>query len=133
MVRSSASATRINARVGRDGFMLGSQAINEKGSLTADIVLEGGGVKGTALVGAVAALEEAGYRFNRVAGTSAGSLVAAMVAAGIPAAQLHERMLALDFTRFRDPMPLKRLHLSGLGVALGELREGGVYRGDAMR
>ena len=33
-------------------------------------VFEGGGVKGTALVGALAAIEEAGLQFRAVAGTS---------------------------------------------------------------
>lgn len=33
-----------------------------------DLVLEGGGVKGIALVGALEVLEERGYRFNRVVG-----------------------------------------------------------------
>ncbi len=46
----------------------------------ADLVLEGGGVKGIAHVGALGALEEAGYRFHRVAGTSAGSIAAAFAA-----------------------------------------------------
>jgi NTE family protein len=101
--------------------------------LTADLVLEGGGVKGTALAGAVAAFEEAGYRFSRVAGTSAGALVAAMIAAGIPTAQMHERMLALDYAQFRDPTWLGKLHLSGLGVALSEIFSEGMYRGDALR
>ena len=36
-----------------------------------DLVLEGGGVKGIGLVGAISVLEEYGYRFQRVAGTSA--------------------------------------------------------------
>lgn len=100
--------------------------------MVADLVLEGGGVKGNALVGAVAAFEEAGYRFHRIAGTSAGALVASMVAAGIPAARMQEHMLALDYTRFRDPTPLERLHLSGVGVALAELFDEGLYRGDAL-
>jgi NTE family protein len=46
----------------------------------ADLVLEGGGVKGLALVGAVTGLVDAGYSFPRVAGTSAGALVGAVVA-----------------------------------------------------
>ena len=41
----------------------------------ADLVLEGGGVKGIALVGAISVLEERGYQFRRVAGTSAGTIV----------------------------------------------------------
>lgn len=48
--------------------------------LRADLVLEGGGVKGIGLLGAILALAEAGYRFQRVAGTSAGAIVGAFVA-----------------------------------------------------
>jgi len=48
---------------------------------TADLVLEGGGVKGIALVGAAAALSEHGYRFARIAGSSAGALVGSVMAA----------------------------------------------------
>ena len=40
-----------------------------------DLVLEGGGVKGIALVGAIGPLVAAGYRFPRIAGTSAGAIV----------------------------------------------------------
>ena len=47
----------------------------------ADLVLEGGGVKGIALVGAISVLEERGYQFRRVAGTSAGAIVGALEAA----------------------------------------------------
>ena len=46
----------------------------------ADLVLSGGGVKGIGLVGAVVALMDAGYRVQRVSGTSAGSIVGAVVA-----------------------------------------------------
>jgi hypothetical protein len=51
----------------------------------ADLVLSGGGVKGVGLVGAVAALMDAGYRIQIVSGTSAGSIVGAVVAAGFKA------------------------------------------------
>lgn len=47
-----------------------------------DLVLEGGGVKGVALVGAVNWLREHGYpEVQRVAGTSAGAIAAALIAA----------------------------------------------------
>ena len=49
--------------------------------LVADLALEGGGVKGIGIVGAVSVLAEAGYRFARVAGTSAGAIAAALIAA----------------------------------------------------
>ena len=99
----------------------------------ADLVLEGGGVKGSALVGAVAAFEAAGYRFNRVAGTSAGAIVASMVSSGIPSDVIHQHILAFDYARFRDRTPLEHAHLSGLGAALSELVDGGLYMGDALR
>ena len=59
---------------------------------TADLVLEGGGVKGTGLVGAITALteNEDSYQFHRIAGTSAGAIVASFLAAGInPVALKH--------------------------------------------
>jgi NTE family protein len=46
-----------------------------------DLVLEGGGVKGLGLVGAALTLSEVGYAFNRVAGASAGAIVATLLAA----------------------------------------------------
>ncbi len=47
-----------------------------------DGVFEGGGVRGIAHVGAICALAEKGYEWERVAGTSAGSIIAALLAAG---------------------------------------------------
>jgi NTE family protein len=46
-----------------------------------DLVLEGGGVKGIGLVGAILAFDESGYEVRRVAGASAGAVVASIVAA----------------------------------------------------
>lgn len=43
-----------------------------------DLVCEGGGVRGIALVGAVSVLEERGYHFHNIAGTSAGAIVATL-------------------------------------------------------
>src|SRR6185312_6685049 len=48
---------------------------------TADLVCEGGGIRGIGLVGAVHTLAAAGYQFPRVAGSSAGAVVAALIAA----------------------------------------------------
>ena len=47
-------------------------------------VFEGGGVRGIAHVGAACVLEAAGYRFEALAGSSAGAIVAALLAAGYP-------------------------------------------------
>ena len=54
--------------------------------MLAGLVLEGGGVKGIALVGAISVLEERDYQFRRVAGTSVGAVVGSLVAALAPAA-----------------------------------------------
>ncbi len=50
--------------------------------LPADLVLEGGGVKGVAPVGAAVELMRR-YRFERVAGSSAGAVLAAFLATGL--------------------------------------------------
>jgi NTE family protein len=93
-----------------------------------DLVLEGGGVKGIGLAGAVAALESAGYQLNgsgRVAGTSAGAIVGALLAAGASAAQLEDTMRELDYRRFRDA------GLFGpLSSAVSLITHLGLYRGD---
>lgn len=99
--------------------------------MDADLVLEGGGVKGIALVGAVSVLEERGYRFHRVAGTSAGAIVGALVAAGVPSVELRAIMEELDYRRFRDGSWLTRLGPPGQLVAL--LTSSGIYRGEELR
>lgn len=47
-----------------------------------DIVFEGGGAKGSAFVGALTALKEAGHTTRRLVGTSAGAITAALSAVG---------------------------------------------------
>jgi NTE family protein len=100
---------------------------------SADLVLSGGGVKGIGLVGAVVALMEAGYRPQRVSGTSAGSIVGAVVAAASMGDQLgpedvKELALQLDYHKFTDPGPVERLPLFGPSLAV--LRGTGIYKGD---
>ena len=95
----------------------------------ADLVLSGGGVKGIGLVGAVVALMDAGYRAQRVSGTSAGSIVGAVVAAASMGDQLtpeevKELALQLDYHKFTDPGPLERLPV--LGPPLAVLRGNGI-------
>ena len=55
-----------------------------------DGVFSGGGIKGFAYVGAIQILEERGIQFKRVAGTSAGAILAAFIAAGFNAQELEE-------------------------------------------
>jgi NTE family protein len=98
---------------------------------TADLVLEGGGVKGIGLVGTLAALAEDGYTFNRVSGTSAGAVIGALVAAGLAGEKLRSTAMSLDYRKFRDPAPLEQIPV--VGPALASLRGDGLFRGDYAR
>ncbi len=99
--------------------------------MNADLVLEGGGVKGIGLVGAYATLQEAGYSFPRIAGTSAGAIVGALIAADIPPDELQRVMREIDYGRFEDEGFLDHLGLVGKGASL--LFEKGIYEGTYLR
>lgn len=101
------------------------------GGKTCDIVLEGGGVKGIALVGALEELEQAGYKRCRVAGTSAGAIVGSLVAAGMPIHNMADVMQNLDYKRFRDSGPID--HLGWPGKAASLIFEKGIYEGEYLR
>lgn len=63
------------------------------------VALSGGGAKGFAHVGALKALEENGIRPDAVAGVSAGAIVAALYAAGVP---LDKMMKLFTDAKFRN-------------------------------
>ncbi|WP_227997829.1 patatin-like phospholipase family protein [Nocardia australiensis] len=100
-----------------------------------DLVLEGGGVKGIALLGAVLVLSEAGYRFPRIAGTSAGAIVAALVAAyqkdGRDLHDLVDVMHRLDYKRFDDGSILQRT-LGRVGDGAEVLLHNGAHTGNYL-
>lgn len=58
-------------------------------------IFQGGGAKGYAHVGALKAAEDRGIRFIRIAGTSAGAIIAALAAAGYTADELLDPSHAL--------------------------------------
>lgn len=68
-----------------------------------DGVFSGGGIKGFSLVGAYEVLEERGYRFKRLAGTSAGAIVAGLIAADYTGRELKELICETDLADFLDP------------------------------
>ncbi|QOS98084.1 patatin-like phospholipase family protein [Brevibacterium sp. JNUCC-42] len=65
-----------------------------------DAVFEGGGMKGIALIGAITAMEQNGYQWESVAGTSAGSIVAALLAAGYRHQELRGIFETLNYLQF---------------------------------
>lgn len=71
-----------------------------------DIVMEGGGTLGLGLLGYLYVLEEMGFRFLQIAGTSAGSIAALLLAAGpIEEARtpwILDKMANQDFSAFLD-------------------------------
>lgn len=109
----------------------------------ADLVLEGGGVKGIGLVGALSVLRERAdpYDLHRVAGTSAGAIVASLLAAGYSIPELQQIMTELDFSQFEDGsglpgagllrrIPFRPLHR--FDQACGLLFHEGIFKGEFL-
>ena len=95
-----------------------------------DLVFEGGGLKGIALVGAYSVLEERGYRPQNVAGTSAGAIVAALLAAGYTAAELRQTIMECDFNSLKDRAGEDWLPIFPRIVSI--LKDRGIYEGKAF-
>lgn len=98
--------------------------------LRADAVFEGGGVKGVGLVGALCSLEKKGYVWQRVAGTSAGSIVAALLAVGYNAKELKKIMFDADFNEFINERGIQSVPLVGKTLSL--MVYNGLYNGDKI-
>ncbi|EMA6343158.1 patatin-like phospholipase family protein [Bacillus cytotoxicus] len=82
-----------------------------------DGVFEGGGVRGIAHVGAICALNERGYYFERVAGTSAGAIIAALLAAGYSCTELKDIISTLDYYQFTKKTLLDKIPIIGKGLS----------------
>ncbi|MDQ0196076.1 patatin-like phospholipase family protein [Paenibacillus wynnii] len=93
-------------------------------------VFEGGGVKGISLAGAVQAAEHAGVSFQRVAGTSSGSIVSAMLAAGYTGKEMSDIIRGTSFTSFLKRAPLYNTPI--VGPALRVMLKKGLYSGEAL-
>lgn len=95
--------------------------------MKADAVFEGGGVRGIAFAGAVSCLEEHGYEWERLAGTSAGAIIAALLAAGYHGLEIYEILTQLDYTKFLDKTALQAIPLAG--PLLGLIVQKAIHRG----
>jgi NTE family protein len=94
-----------------------------------NLVFEGGGVKGIAYVGALEVLEREGILQNvkRVAGTSAGAMMAVLVGLRYTVDEVKEILWDLNFKKFMD---------SSFGIVRDTkrlLEEYGWYKGDYFR
>ena len=94
-----------------------------------NLVFEGGGVKGIAYVGAMEVLDKEGILNNieRVAGTSAGAMVAVLVGLKYSAEEVKDVLWHLDFKNFMDKSSCF------LGDTKRLLKEYGWYKGDFFR
>lgn len=88
-----------------------------------NLVFQGGGVKGLAYVGAIQELDSQGIldRVERVAGTSAGSIVSTLVSLRYPVATILDTMKKTDMSSFKDR-----------GSLFGILKYFGLHPGDAF-
>jgi len=75
------------------------------------LVLSGGGARGAAHVGVIKRFEEAGVRVDLIVGTSFGSLVGGLYAAGYSIADLELLFRKIDWDRLFDESPDRR-HLN---------------------
>ncbi len=89
-----------------------------------NLVFEGGGVKGLAYGGSLEVLHSQKVlpRIERVAGTSAGSIAAALVALGYTPAEIKSLLFSVDFEKFKQG--------GGLGSVIRLIRRFGWYKGD---
>jgi NTE family protein len=96
---------------------------------TADGVFSGGGIKGLAFAGALAAAENAGYGdWHELAGTSAGAITAMALAVGYDATSLQESLDGFQFERLADYG--SPIHL--LGTIRDLLFHESIVRGDEL-
>ncbi len=93
----------------------------------ANAVFEGGGVKGIGITGALTVASRY-FDWMYVAGTSAGAIVASLVAAGYTADEIKDLVFNIDYRRFEDADILGQIPLIG---PFYQLRfKLGLYKGD---
>ncbi|MBM6617320.1 patatin-like phospholipase family protein [Bacillus suaedaesalsae] len=95
-----------------------------------DCVFSGGGIKGFALIGAIQALEKNGLTPVRLAGTSAGAIIAAFVAAGYSGKELEQIMDESNLIDFLDAR--KSIFPISIMKWLSLYRRLGLYRGKVL-
>ena len=98
--------------------------------MKSDAVFECGCVRAIAFAGAVCCFEEHGYKWQRIAGTSAGSIVAALLAVGYTGRELKEIIEGLDYLKFMDKGSLQSVPL--VGSLLGLLIHKGLNCGNYL-
>lgn len=104
-----------------------SDIVDEEGRQYVDLVMEGGGVLGIALLGYTYALEEVGIRFLSIGGTSAGSIGALLLAAvdtkeHPKSLKITEALANQDISEFVDGPRRARRFIFGALKKAGRIR-----------
>ena len=81
--------------------------------MKANLVCKGGGVKGIALVGAISYLENNGYEWDKLAGSSVGAIVSSLLAVGYTSNEIKDLLYNIDYTCFRDKNKLHSIPIIG--------------------
>lgn len=85
------------------------------------LCLGGGGARGFAHIGALKALDEQGFKFDMIAGTSVGSLVGGLYAAGLSAAEIEQLGESINLKEIKsgltptDPLKIGAVVRSAVG------------------
>jgi NTE family protein len=98
--------------------------------LKADAVFEGGGARGIAFVGAIQAMEEEKVEWQRIAGTSAGAVIAALLASGYKSYEIRKHLSELDFSKLRGRTIMNRIPVFGSLLEL--MFNLGIYKNDYL-
>ncbi|WHZ00751.1 patatin-like phospholipase family protein [Neobacillus sp. YX16] len=98
--------------------------------MKADAVFEGGGARGIAFVGAIQAMEEEKVEWQRIAGTSAGAVIAALLASGYKSYEIRKHLKELDFSKLRGRTILNRIPIFGSLLEL--MINLGIYKNDYL-
>lgn len=91
-------------------------------------MFEGGGVRGIGHVGAACVFEQKGYEFINLAGSSAGAIVASLLAAGYKCDEIRREMNVVNYMKFKQESLLDRLGTVGKMVSI--LYHYGIYSAD---
>ncbi|MBP1933625.1 patatin-like phospholipase family protein [Ammoniphilus resinae] len=81
-------------------------------------IFEGGGIRGLAFLGAIEQMEAFGYEWGQLAGTSAGSIMATLLAAGYKGKEITERLLQFPFNQIEKKTGIGKFPLFGPWLCL---------------
>lgn len=98
--------------------------------MKADAVFEGGGTRGIAFVGAIEAMEEEEVEWQRLAGTSAGAVIAALLASGYKSYEIRKHLSDLDLFKLRGRTFMNQIPIFGSLLEL--MFNLGIYKNDYL-